>query len=353
MAADAALRINPQSGEGHLALAQYLYDAVHDSEAAAKELAVAAAALPGDVNVLRLDAEIEEERGQWRQALQQRSKALELDPRDAETVLAFGEFYTALRWYAEAEKLIERTLATLPQQTTGPFWTLKGTIALAKGDTKDAMAAYDSHPRRNAGSVTVNTSIANVLFLQRQYDKTEEILSSVEDVARAHNAMPQGGDNPAARGATFLRLGTIARLTGQAEKGRGYFETARTNSEAWLAKNPQQATIFEARSLARIAVADAALGRKEEALKEAQHVLERWPTTRNAVVAADIAPIVANAFLWAGDRESTLHLLEQFAKLPYGPTAGDLKLNPVWDELRTNSRFEEIVKNAAQPVKIE
>jgi tetratricopeptide (TPR) repeat protein len=353
IAADAALRINPQSGEAHLALAQYLYDAMHESEAAAKELAVAAAALPGEVNVLRLGADIAEERGQWRQALQQRRKALELDPRDAETVLALGDLYTALRWYAEAAKLIEQALATLPQQTTGPFWTLKGRIALAKGDTKGAMAAYDSHPRRNAGSLTVNTSVANVLFLQRQYEKTEEILRSAEDIARAHNAMPQGGDNPAARGATFLRLGTIARATGQAEKARGYFETARANSEAWLAKNPQQATIFEARSAARIAAADAALGRKAEALKEAQHVLELWPTTRNAVVAADIASIIATAYMWGGEHESALHVLEQFANAPYGPTAGDLKLNPVWDELRSDPRFAGIVAEASKPIDLE
>jgi TolB-like protein/class 3 adenylate cyclase len=351
-AADAALSISPNSGEGRLAIAQYLYRGMHDREAAAKELAQAAASLPGDVNVCSLGADIAEERGQWREAVQQRRKSLELDPRDADTALALVELEISLRWYGDAEKLIDQMLATLPQQSTGPFWTLKGRIALARGDTKAAMAAYDSHPRRNAGSISVNTSVANVLFLQRQYDKAEEILRSVEDVARAHDAMPQGSDNAAARGTTFLRLGTMARATGQQEKARGYFETARTNSDAWLAKNPQQASIYEARAMANIAADDAALGRKDEALREAQHVVELWPTTRNAVVAADIAPTIATAYMWAGERESALRLLEQFAKVPYGPSAGDLKLNPVWDELRGDSRFKKIVESAAQPTAI-
>ena len=199
----------------------------------------------------------------------------------------------------------------------------------------------------------MSNSIVNVLFLERQYDKTEEILRSAEDVARQHNAFPQGGDNPAARGSAFVQLGTIARLTGQTEKARSYFETARPLFEAWLAKNPQQATIFEARSLARIAVADAALGRKQEALREAGHVLELWPTTRNAIVAADIAPIVATAYLWAGERQTALRLLEQFAKVPYGPTAGDLKLSPIWDDLRNDPRFPKIIADASQPADIE
>lgn len=353
MAADAALHISPNSGEGRLAIAEYLYHGMHDREAAAIELGQAVASLPGDVNVCSLGADIAEERGQWREAVQQRRKAMELDPRDADTASDLVQLYAGLRWYKDAEKLIDQMLATLPQQSTGPFWTLKGRIALARGDTKAAMAAYDSHPRRNAGSLSLNTSVANVLFLERQYDKAEEILRSVEDAARAHDAMPQGGDNPAARGTAFLRLGTMARATGQQEKARGYFEAARTNSDAWLAKNPQQATIYEARALANIAVDDAALGRREEALREAQHVLELWPTTRNAAVAADIAPTLATAYLWAGERESALRLLARFAKSPYGPTAGELKLNPVWDDLRKDPRFDRIVFEAAKPIAVE
>ena len=172
-------------------------------------------------------------------------------------------------------------------------------------------------------------------------------MGSAEDIARTHNMLPQGGDNPAFRGGRFLLLGTIARAQGQPEKARSYFEAARANSEAWLTKNPQQASIYEARSAARIAADDAALGRKEQALQEAQHVSKLWPITRNAVVAADIAPTLATAYMWAEHRETALRLLERFAKLPYGPTAGDLKLNPVWDEIRADQRFSKIIAEAA------
>ena len=57
--------------------------------------------------------------------------------------------------------------------------------------------------------------------------------------------------------------------------------------------------------------------------------------------------------MWAGQRETALRLLEQFAKLPYGPTAGDLKLNPIWDDLRNDSRFQKIVTKAAEPIAVE
>ncbi len=359
-AAAAALRTNRQSGEAHLAMARYLYEGIHDKETAAKELAIAAAALPGDATVARLGGEIAAERGQWREALQQRRKAFELDPRDVDTAFSLAQLYEGLRWYGEEEKLVDKMLDTLPQETVGAFWDRKASIAVAKGDTRGAMIAYDSHPLRHSGSYSLSSYVGYVLLLERQYDKAEEILRSAEDRARARNLMPQGGDNPGARGFRFDRLGRIARAAGQPEKARGYFETARTNFDAWLARNPEQATIWEAMVAAKIAAADAALGRKQQALQEAEQVLKVWPTTRSAVIAADIAPMVAVAYLWAGERERALHLLEQFAKVPSIPiltngvslTAGDLKLNPVWDELRGDPRFERLIVEVGKPISL-
>jgi serine/threonine protein kinase/tetratricopeptide (TPR) repeat protein len=351
-AAEAAVRISPHSGESHLAMARYLYYGMHDKEAAASELATAATSLPSDVSVLNLAADIAEERGQWREALQHRRKALELDPRDGNTAEVLVELYIGLRWYAEAEKLAEQMIGTLPQQTTGAFWRRKAWIALARGDTKTAMAAYDRYPYRNAGLIGLNTEIANVLYLERKYDKAEEILNSFFDVARWSKLMPKGGDNPGAQGMLFERLGTIARLVGRPQKSRDYFESGRTSCEAWLARNQPQATIFEAGAAARIAAADAAVGRKGQALQEAAQVLQRLPASRNAVVAANIASTLATAYLWAGEREDALRLLKEFAKLPYGPTAGDLKLNPIWDDLRGDPRFDKIIAEAAKPIEI-
>jgi serine/threonine protein kinase/tetratricopeptide (TPR) repeat protein len=352
-AIEAALRISPNSPSAHLSMAYYLYRAVRDRDSAEKELAIAAAGLPGDVDLIALRATIAAERGQWPSALRECEKALELDPREQETAQNLVTLYTGLRRYADAEKVSDHMIATSPQQSTGPFWRQKSKIALAKGDSKAAMAAMDANPNRNIGLPGLNTEVANILFMQRQYGKAEEILRSIDDVARTHNVMPKGGDNPGAQGFGFQLLGRIARAQGQEEKARGYFESARKGHEAWLAKNPAQATVFEARSLAYIAEEDAALGRKEDALREAHHVLELWPLSRDAIVAPDIATIVAVAYLWVGDRDAAMQLLQQFAKLPNGPTAGDLKLNPVWDEIRGDPRFDKIIADAAEPVKLD
>ncbi len=351
-AAKAAIRLSPESGESHLAMARYLSEGIFDRKSAEKELALAARSLRGDVNVLKLRADFAEADGQWRTALEARRKALELEPRDVDMGSLLVELYIGLRWYAEAERLCDQMISTLPQQTGAAFWRRKAWSALARGDIKSAMSAYESFPYRDAGLTGIKSEIGNILFLERQYDKAAETVSSSLDAARANKSMPQGSDNPAARGARFQQLGTIVRVMGQAEKAGDCFTAARTNNEAWLARNPAQATIYEARAAARIAAADAALGQKEEALKQLRHVLQLWPPARNAVVAAEIAPILATAYLWAGEREDALRLLERFATVPNGPTAAELKFNPVWDELRGDPRFQKLIAEAAKPISL-
>jgi TolB-like protein/Tfp pilus assembly protein PilF len=342
-----ALRIAPDSGEAHLTHAFYLYRAVHDAVAAEKERAIAAIALPGRAEVFQLAGDIAEDRGQWSNALQARTKALELDPRNEETASNLVTLYTALRRYGDAQKIIDHMIATLPQQSSAYFYRQKNWIELAKGDTKAAMAALDASPTRNLGLAGMNQLVAFILFVDRQYDKAEEIYRTADAVARAHNVMPKGASS---RGLPFLMLGRIARLQGQAEKARGYFDEAWKASEAWVTEHPNESTIYEARPLARMAEADAALGHKEQGLREAQHALEVWPLSRNATVTPDIAQTVAVAYVWAGEHDAALQLLAQYAKVPYGPTAGDLKLNPVWDGIRSDPRFSKIVAEAAVPL---
>ena len=50
---------------------------------------------------------------------------------------------------------------------------------------------------------------------------------------------------------------------------------------------------------------------------------------------------------WTGERELALGQLEALTKAPGGHTYGDLRLNPMWDPLRGDPRFEKIVNSLA------
>jgi TolB-like protein/Tfp pilus assembly protein PilF/class 3 adenylate cyclase len=352
-AVEAALRISPNSGQAHLTMAKYLYHALQDPDGSEKELAIAAAALPGDVEVFNLRAAISEQRGRWTKALHDRRKAAELDPLDQATASNLVTLYTNLRRYTEAEQLIDHVIATTPQQSTGSFWRQKSKIQLAKGDTKAAMAALDASPNRNIGLAGLNSEVANVFVMERNYTKAEEILQSVEEVARTHNVWPKGASHGYNRGWTFETLGRIARAQGQNERARGYFESARPGFEDWLANNPVELSEWEGKARAYIAEIDAALGRKEDAIREGRHAAELWPMTRDARVAPEIATLLAVTYMWVGERDAALQQLEAIVELPCSFTYGDLKLNPVWDDLRGDPRFDRIIAQAGKPVKLD
>jgi tetratricopeptide (TPR) repeat protein len=98
---------------------------------------------------------------------------------------------------------------------------------------------------------------------------------------------------------------------------------------------------------ARLAKLDAGLGRKEEAIREAQHAVEIRPIAKDAVDGPAEVAVLAVVYAWTGERDRALEQLEIVATLPgYGPTYGDLLLNPCWDDLRGDPRFDKIVAAA-------
>ena len=356
-AIDAALRISPNSAEAHLILARYFIHGLEDAsagekEAGEKELSIASAGLPGRVDVFNLRADVETQHGKWKEALRDREKAAELDPRDSDTAYNLADIYMSLRKYGDAERVLDHAIATTPQQSTGPFWRQKSRIALAKGDAKAAMAALDSSPTRNSGLSGMNLLVAELLVMERSYTKAEEILQSLEETAKAHNILPKAGFYPFFRGAALIQLGRIAHFRGDKEKARGYFEAARPAFEESLARHPEVGI-----NLGCIAEIDAALGRKEDAIREGRKAVELG-RNQDAGSAPLTATSLAIVYVWTGERDAVLQQLAEVAKLPGGGwsgslTAGDLKLNPIWDELRNDPRFDKIIAEAAKPIKLD
>jgi TolB-like protein/Tfp pilus assembly protein PilF len=362
---DAALSIAPNLPEVHLALAHYYSEGVEDQAAAEKEINIAAAGLPGQADVFQLRSQLEQNRGHWKNALRDAEKALQLNPRDDVQAFSLILLKIDLRRYDEAGKLADHFIATTAQQSIAPFCRAKSYIAIARGDAKSAMAALDASPYRNSAPWVLSQLIAHVFVLQRNYSKAEEILQTVEETVKARGAAPKAapsGDPFFGRGLSLERLGRIARFRGDAQQARRYFEEARAHFADWLVKNPEPNGWRDSHAAAYIAEIDAALGRKEDAIREGREAATAWPVKRDAIVGADIRRLLAVVYMWAGQRDAALDQLAETANLPElvgaassagGTSAGELKLNPLWEELRNDPRFDKIVAEAAKPVKLE
>jgi serine/threonine-protein kinase len=105
------------------------------------------------------------------------------------------------------------------------------------------------------------------------------------------------------------------------------------------------------RLLSELAVAEASLGQKEEALRHAHHAAEMLPPSVDAVGGAMCEMNLVAALVMTGDRDAIFDQLSKLVKLPFGLiNYGDLKLNPVWDDLRDDPRFDRILTESALPL---
>jgi tetratricopeptide (TPR) repeat protein len=102
--------------------------------------------------------------------------------------------------------------------------------------------------------------------------------------------------------------------------------------------------------LSHLAIVDAALGRKEQALREARRAVELRPISHDAVEGTIDARNLALVYCWIGEPDNAIEQLSLLVKQAGTLSYGELKLDPVWDPLRGDPRFERIVEEAKKPV---
>jgi serine/threonine-protein kinase len=94
-------------------------------------------------------------------------------------------------------------------------------------------------------------------------------------------------------------------------------------------------------------VADAALGNKEDAIREGRRAVELLPVTKDAIIGARLVQYLALIYAWTGQKDLALEQLSIAATLPAHLSYGHLRLHPYWDPLRGDPRFEKIVASLA------
>ena len=102
--------------------------------------------------------------------------------------------------------------------------------------------------------------------------------------------------------------------------------------------------------LGELSVAEAALGQNEEALRHARHAAEMLPPSVDAVAGPMCEIRLAQVLAKTGERDGAFDKLGKLVKLPFSLNHGDLKLNPMWDDLRNDPRFDRILADSALPL---
>jgi cytochrome c-type biogenesis protein CcmH/NrfG len=136
--------------------------------------------------------------------------------------------------------------------------------------------------------------------------------------------------------------GVIARMTKDDDKAQSAFTTARTEQEKIVQAQPNYGP-----PLVVLGLIDAALGRKEEALRAGRRAVELLPVEKDSIKGSLVIAYLAMIAAWVGDKDLACERLATAIRYPGPLSYGELKLLPFWDPLRGDPRFEKIVNSLA------
>jgi serine/threonine protein kinase/tetratricopeptide (TPR) repeat protein len=332
-AIQAAFRLRPDSGEAHLARAENLYRGYLDYDSALAELELARQSLPNDPMVFELKGYIERRRGKQQQALQSLEHAVDLDPRNFFTLQQIAASYDLLQRYADEATMLERALAIKPDD-------LDTKVARAlmevdwKADTRPLHRLIDEIRAKNPADVE---NVADSWLICALAER---------DATAAKTALSASGENPLSDDVIQFNRpfieGLIARMTSDTDKARAAFVAARAAQEKAVQAQPNYGP-----PLCVLGLIDAALGRKEDALREGRRAVELLPVEKDAISGPRMIAQLAMIAAWAGEKDLACEQLAIAIHPPAPVTYGQLKLLPFWDSLRGDPRFEKIVASLA------
>jgi tetratricopeptide (TPR) repeat protein len=134
----------------------------------------------------------------------------------------------------------------------------------------------------------------------------------------------------------------ITSLGGDNEAAHNAFSRARAEVEYRLEAQPNYPE-----ALCALGMIDAALGKKTEAIEEGRRAVDLCPISKDALEGAILSQYLAAIYALTGEKQSALEQLEMVARIPAGVRYGELRLEPFWDSLRGDPRFERIVASLA------
>jgi TolB-like protein/Flp pilus assembly protein TadD len=332
--AEESLRLQPNLPEGHLALGFSYYYGDRDYERALVEFEIAKRDLPNEAQAYMAIGAIQRRQGKWAESTANLEKAAVLDPKNVSILVNLASSYMGLRNFEAAEKTIDRASAIAPDSfaTAG----LKAYLAIAsRGDLTGAEKQISSLPADVDPNGLVTWARSWILILQRKFP---EALAVVQKFSGETLALP----NSTAPAPKALLEGTIHLLDGDRTKAQTEFEKARVISEQLLREAPEDPARH-----AQHGVILAALGRKQEAIAEGKRAVELRPESQDAFDGPQCTAALAQIYAWTGESDEAFRLVDHLLGIPNGLTMPMLKLDPAWDPLRKDPRFQALIDKYA------
>jgi non-specific serine/threonine protein kinase len=330
-----ARRIDPDAGELHLAQAYHFFSVTKDYQQAGVEAELARRTLPNNAELDLISARVARSEGRWEDAVRFFKRAVLVEPRGNDNRFSLAETYRYMRRYEDYDRLVSDIISSDPAHPGDlPLERAVGLLD-QRADTRPLRAALAE--RAAANDLSEHDKVLGQLTLAWCDRDAEAIRRTLQatDLSKITNS---GFAYPKA---WFEAL--AERIRGDNVAAQTAFAAARADVENAVLGDPGNG-----RTLGLLAMIDAGLGRRQAAVDEALRAREQMKRSATDAPIADCN--LAIVYAWTGQPDLALAVLEPLVNQPAGrnmpgqPTYGDFQLNPLWDPLRSDARFQALVK---------
>jgi TolB-like protein len=335
-AAEKARKLQPDLGEGYLAEGFYNYDCLRDYPAARRAFSEARRRLPNNSDVIIALTYVDRREGRWQEALAHQAEATKLDPRNAQSFFNSGLTYLWLGNFSEARAMLERGLLLTPDDAE--LAATKAASYQAEGNLNAAQKVLDTVQLQPDDNTVFDTQMLQLLF-ERRYKPAIEALNLA-----LSNPAPALGESIADY---YVLLGLAQERSGDTAGAHATYAEGRAKAETLL-KNQARSTFLSA----DLALLYAGLRDKPAALRETQELARL--SANDAVTAPAAVEVRAQVYAQFGDADAVVAALPALLRAPCAGfltnaplTAGLLRLDPMWDPVRNDPRFQKLAVSPA------
>jgi TolB-like protein/tRNA A-37 threonylcarbamoyl transferase component Bud32/Flp pilus assembly protein TadD len=329
-AVDRAQALDPDAPEAQVALGYLYYYGEHDLDRALEHFETARRSLPNDVGVVSAIAFIKRRQGNWEECAELLERAVELNPRYATMSMELGITYTAMRQYDKGRRCMERVIFLDPGQSLAYVFEILQYL-LADGDT--AMARETLVDASEAvGPAELGIGNQGFALARIMPDTYAELLSR----------SPQEGSTVDDTSSYHLGLAEMYHVLGRENEARRLWSEEQVRLES--ARNP----VFQEDIDLYLALTHASLGSREEAARIVNEMPASSLLSTDALFGAFRVNVAALIYVRLGEYERAIDQLEALLSVPSEMSPALLRIDPAWDPLRDNPRFQKLVEKTLQ-----